>query len=136
MYQLAYMSTFGLSVGAGDVASILEIARVQNRRNEITGILIADGTRFLQVLEGERTKVAATFKRISADPRHFAVFQMIGREVANRSFGEWDMAYREVHNASDVDDLAKQADQMTANVPDRDIRDRLNFFLRLDRQRL
>jgi len=136
MYQLAYISTFGLSVGASDIAAILEKARTHNRRDELTGILIADGTRFLQVLEGDRTKVDATFSRISADRRHFAIYQLIGRDVENRSFGEWDMAYREVHNPSDADDLARQAEIMATNLSDPIIRDRLRYFLRLDRQTL
>jgi hypothetical protein len=136
MYQLAYISTFGLSVGASDIAAILEKARAHNRRDEITGILIADGTRFLQVLEGNKAKVEAIFARIGSDPRHFAVYRLIGREVEDRSFGEWDMAYREVQNPADADDLARQAELMAGGLSDPVVRDRLRYFLRLDRQTL
>lgn len=136
MYQLAYISTFGLSVTAADIEAILNTARARNRADEITGILIADGIRFLQVLEGDRQKVEAAFARIGKDPRHFGVYQLLGREVDHRDFGEWEMAYREVNNSTDADDLTRQAEFMTAGIAEGDIKERLRYFLRLDRQAL
>lgn len=83
--------------------------------------------RFLQILEGERRLVEATFARISPDPRHFGVYRLMTRDIENRDFGAWDMAYREVNNPADVEDLA-QAELMTALLPEGEIRDRIRFF--------
>ena len=134
MYQLAYVSTFGLSVGAQAFAEILACSRANNRRDGVSGILIADGMRFLQVLEGERAKVEAAFARISADQRHFAVFQLTGRDITEREFGEWDMAYRQVNTAADSRELTARAELMMSQLPEGEIKDRLRHFLRLDRQ--
>ena len=136
MLQLAFISTFGLSVTEKDITDILDRSRKNNRTDEITGILIADGMRFLQVLEGDRKKVQATFARIGVDKRHFAIFKLIDREAPDRDFGEWDMAYRQVQNATDEDDLVKQAGLMTSKLQDGIVRHKLRHFLHFDRQAL
>jgi len=50
MHQLAYISTIGLHMREQDIEDILQVSRSNNRRDGITGLLVADGVRFLQVL--------------------------------------------------------------------------------------
>jgi hypothetical protein len=133
MYQLAYISTFGLDVGPQDISQILERSRANNKRKGITGLLIADGIRFLQILEGERLDVEETFTRIGKDTRHFGVFKLAESEIVSRGFGAWDMAYREVRGSTDEDDLARQAELMANGLPAGEMRSKLHYFLRLDR---
>ena len=52
------------------VNSILASSTENNAKNEVTGILIATKTHFLQVLEGEFEALNKTFDRISRDDRH------------------------------------------------------------------
>lgn len=93
MYQLVYVSTARRDVPA-DVPRILLASRVNNRRDDITGLLYFDGTRFLQALEGPEDKVQAAFDRISADTRHRGIVALSKRDVAEREFGDWAMAHR------------------------------------------
>ena len=91
MLQLVYVST--ARAGATiDLDHILACSERNNRRDGITGLLHHRGRRFLQALEGEAAMVAATYARIAADPRHFAMVVLSRREVAAREFGDWAMA--------------------------------------------
>lgn len=91
MLQLVYISS---AVGKPDVNAILAVSRRNNGRDEVTGLLYADGVRFLQALEGPEAKVEAAFARIHRDPRHRAVVVLSRRTVDEREFGAWQMAHR------------------------------------------
>lgn len=117
MYQLVYVSAFGLQVRPSDVADILDASRRNNRRDQLTGLLIADGQRFLQVLEGDRARVLATFKRIEQDRRHFGIVTLSRHDIHKQEFGEWNMAYREVARVADELDLTRKVEAMVADLP-------------------
>ena len=68
-------------------------------------MLLYDGVRFLQVIEGPEDAVAVAFERISADPRHIAVVVLRDRTVDYRSFGGWAMLCRAPDQVDDA--LAK-----------------------------
>ncbi len=91
LLQVVYISSF---VGAVDSASILATSRRNNARDGLTGLLYADGRRFLQALEGNQLPLERTLERITADPRHRAVVILSCRDIAAREFGEWAMAER------------------------------------------
>ncbi|PZO80151.1 MAG: activator of photopigment and puc with BLUF domain protein [Sphingomonas hengshuiensis] len=91
MLQLIYVSTARPGV-AIDLDRILSCSRRNNRRDGITGLLHANGRRFLQALEGDVAHVEAAYARISADPRHFALVVLSRRMVTAREFGGWAMA--------------------------------------------
>jgi hypothetical protein len=93
MLQLVYISS-SVDRGTDLTEAILATSRRNNARDGITGLLYADGTRFLQVLEGEPAKVEAAFARIKPDVRHRGVVVLSRRTVATREFGAWDMAAR------------------------------------------
>lgn len=73
------------------VESILEASTKNNPANEITGVLVATETHFLQVLEGEFVALNATLERISRDTRHNEVQLISFGEIEERRFGDWGM---------------------------------------------
>ncbi len=89
MLQITYIST---ATGPVDTATILAVSRRNNARDRVTGLLYANGKRFLQVLEGEPADVERTLARITADPRHRAMVVLACRDVSAREFGDWAMA--------------------------------------------
>ena len=91
MLQLVYISS---AKDKPDVAAILATSRRNNARDSITGLLYADGVRFLQALEGPEDTVEASFARIQQDGRHRAVVVLSRRSVEGREFGNWQMAHR------------------------------------------
>lgn len=91
MLQLVYISS---AVEAKGTAAILAASRRNNGRDQITGLLYADGVRFLQALEGPEEMVETAFARIKADPRHRAIVILSRRHIEAREFGPWEMAQR------------------------------------------
>ena len=75
------------------LTSILMQARKNNARNGITGALICREDLFLQILEGPRDLVTATFSRILRDERHVDVVNLLSNEIHGRLFPEWSMRH-------------------------------------------
>ena len=93
MIQLIYVSS-ARNLAPNAIDDILTRSRINNRRDDISGLLYFDGVRFLQALEGPDDKVEATYARIQRDPRHRATVVLSRRTVPIREFGPWAMAHR------------------------------------------
>ena len=72
--------------------TILAQAQANNPAQGITGVLCQGQGFFFQVIEGERSKVNALYRRISADKRHQDVEILHYEEIHERRFGQWSMA--------------------------------------------
>jgi hypothetical protein len=73
------------------VESILASSSRNNPENEITGVLVATESHFLQVLEGEFVVLNATFERIARDKRHNMLQLISFTEIKERQFSDWAM---------------------------------------------
>lgn len=90
LMQLYYASTpFGFSDPL--LNNILARSRHNNERDGITGALICRGDLFLQMLEGPRSAVTATFQRILGDDRHLDVMLIGSGDIKTRLFPKWHM---------------------------------------------
>lgn len=88
--QLIYTSRpFGFDAAALD--DILIASRHNNARDGITGALVCRGDLYVQMLEGERVAVTATFARILRDERHLEVTLIWCGDTPSRLFPEWAM---------------------------------------------
>jgi hypothetical protein len=125
--QLVYISS---AVGTIDVGPVLAVSRRNNGRDSITGLLYADGKRFLQALEGPEDKVEEAFRRIQEDKRHRAMVVLSRRIVADREFGMWEMAARTPDQ--DGEAFLSRIDQLIARV-DPNIRATFEGFARVRR---
>ena len=115
MQRLLYISTSRGPIVQTALDAILRVSRRNNAAVGITGLLVTGGTRFLQVLEGEPDVVAATFARISADPRHFAIVRLANQTVDQRTFANWQMGHATGGNGTTVA-------QITAGIADPSLR--------------
>jgi hypothetical protein len=88
---LTYTSRARLDLSSGDLADIHETARHLNALDGITGLLVFDGTRFLQIIEGGEDAIDDLVGRLRADPRHSAFEIRDERPVDERSFPDWSM---------------------------------------------
>jgi hypothetical protein len=70
----------------------------------------------------------ATYARISADPRHFAVVQLACRQVEARQFGAWAMAFEAGGAAGAQDDLRRTVEALIAPVTDLNMRAQFTGF--------
>ena len=78
-------------------ADLLALLKVSSRNNQpagITGLLLYRDGNIIQVLEGEESAVIATHERIARDPRHDGLITLLKSPIAQRSFGDWSMGFR------------------------------------------
>jgi hypothetical protein len=134
MLQLTYISSARRDVGKDDVEKILSASRRNNARDRITGLLVHDGRRFLQALEGDAELVERCFARISQDDRHRAVVRLSQREVTVRGFGDWAMAYHAAGVAGDKASMIEAVDALTASITDANTRELFRSFARVERR--
>ena len=133
MQQLTYISTATAGIMPEDIETILAKSRRNNMRDGITGLLIHDGRRFLQALEGIGPLVDAPVARIQADPRHRAAVVLSSREIVTREFGDWAMAAHAVRPAPPGADLGETVDALVAEVTDKNMRALFSSFARIER---
>ncbi len=76
-----------------EISHILETARKNNSRVNVTGALLFSRDHFAQVLEGPQKAVEAIFERIQHDTRHGDVTILESLTSEQRDFSEWSMAY-------------------------------------------
>jgi hypothetical protein len=88
---LTYTSRARLDLGDEEVAAIGETARHLNALDGISGLLLFDGARFLQIVEGTEDAVDNLVQRLRMDPRHSAFEVRDERQVEQRSFPDWSM---------------------------------------------
>ncbi len=104
LHEVLYVSTLNAGQPISIVADIAAKARVFNESNNITGLLVFDGMRFCQQLEGERKPVMALLERIRQDPRHSNVEVLHHAPINERRFRRFSLGYTTV---DDVDALEK-----------------------------
>ena len=90
LIQLVYASKpFGFD--APTLNGILSDARRLNPENDVTGALICRADLYLQLLEGPKEAVEATYERITHDDRHVEVQCLVNKPIDNRLFANWAM---------------------------------------------
>ncbi len=129
--QLIYISTARPSLMPTEVEAILQKSRERNQRDKVTGLLVFDGKRFLQAVEGPHAAVEATYARIILDPRHRALVKLSDRDVNKREFGDWSMGSHLSGPVMGAGDLIAHVDAMTEDLSDRNMRETLRSFVRI-----
>ena len=104
LHEVLYVSTIAPDAPVSVVAEIAGKARSTNETLGITGLLVFDGMRFCQQLEGNQKEVLALTERIRQDPRHTQVAILHHGPLAERRFKRFGLGYTAV---DDVDVLGQ-----------------------------
>jgi hypothetical protein len=91
MKSLAYTSLASLDLTAEDLEDIHRTALRRNALDGITGLLVFNGTHFLQVVEGSSAAIDELIERLRRDDRHSGVEVRDERGIETRSFPDWSM---------------------------------------------
>lgn len=118
MIRLLYISTARSEMTSAALDALLNHSRVRNAADQITGLLIVGGRRFLQVLEGPEDAVTTTYERICADPRHFAAVTLSNKMVDQRIFPQWSMGYRKSCSTGSYADASVILDTLVDPISD------------------
>ena len=93
MLQLIYASAATVDFSEEDLRKLLQVARRNNAKDGVTGMLVYQDGAFLQILEGDPAAVQRVYDKIEKDPRHNNVKLLLRTEIEERSFGEWQMGF-------------------------------------------
>ena len=94
--QLAYCSAASTTeVTDESIQNLLTVSRKNNKENDVTGILLYKNLSFFQCIEGEEEAIDATILRIMRDTRHKLITILYNKEIEEREFTSWSMAYRQ-----------------------------------------
>jgi hypothetical protein len=94
LIHVIYVSSAAPDISEHDTVKFLNEARKANRKNDVSGMMLYIGGSFLQLLEGEATKVDIVCGTIFRDEREM---RMVLREpIAEREFPEWTMGFEAV----------------------------------------
>ncbi|MEO1657850.1 MAG: BLUF domain-containing protein [Pseudomonadota bacterium] len=103
MRRLIYLSTAYREPNQEMLDTILTDARAYNSSHGVTGMLVAHGKKFLQVLEGDAAKVEMVMKRVCASQKHGGIVTLVDTDATQRLFPEWTMGYERLATNEEVD---------------------------------
>ncbi|MDR9405322.1 MAG: BLUF domain-containing protein [Halothece sp. Uz-M2-17] len=89
--RLIYASEAIAGLAYPELKDIMEKSEKNNTPVGITGMLCFGNDKFLQILEGERSQVSATYERILQDDRHYKSEIIEFVEIESRLFTNWSM---------------------------------------------
>lgn len=94
--RVKYVSRFSRALSSREVEAIVDQAQRRNATVGITGVLLAFGDVFMQILEGPPDVVRAVMERIAGDRRHRDLVVVRRQEVERPIFGGWSMRLLEL----------------------------------------
>lgn len=106
LFHLVYVSSAKPGFGRVQLRTLLERSRAKNSSLGITGLLLHQGGKLLQVLEGPEGEVRSLYETIAADPRHSRCTALLQEGIPARQYPQWAMAFRDL----DMSDLPAFAD--------------------------
>lgn len=113
------------------LAEILDAGLRNNPAHDLTGVLLVDGPHFVQVLEGRRSPLYRTLKRIENNPHNGHLVLTGYGEVSERMFSHWSAFVRtppaglagtpwipnpQLATHGQLVDIAKRVSRMTTGV--------------------
>ena len=101
--QLLYVSRATVPMTETDLVDIVDRSCRKNARLGITGLLLYGRGNFIQVLEGEATRVDELMEVIKQDPRHKDVEILQNAPIRARLFKQWGMGLAVLHGDRSID---------------------------------
>lgn len=91
MERLLYSSIAAEGLRTQDIFRIIETSQRNNPRRGVTGFLIHDQDRFLQLIEGPALAIQGLLADIERDKRNHSVAIVLREAAQERWFPDWEM---------------------------------------------
>lgn len=118
MHHIAYASRAVRSKISANLKTLCQESATYNHRVGITGLLVFDGVRYLQLIEGEYAAIRQLMDKIARDNRHEKIVYMFDEPIAERAFEQWDMACVGFRYISSSSQLLSEVKEKVRNVND------------------
>jgi hypothetical protein len=96
LIRIVYLCSTTSGVNELEILRLLKQARIANRKQDVSGMLLYIGGCFLQTLEGDAPMVDAVSGTIFRDKPRLQLTQITREPIAEREFGEWTMGFATV----------------------------------------
>jgi hypothetical protein len=96
IFRLTYVSCAVEMLTDADLDDIESKSLAANDARDVTGLLIVNGRRILQILEGRESAVLELYGKIRSDPRHVIAKLVSTVEDEERMLLTWNMVVRDV----------------------------------------
>jgi hypothetical protein len=101
--RITYVSRYAKPLTGTDLEQLGAAAAEKNQRLNVTGVLMASGGLFYQVLEGPAEAVDELYTTIVADERHTDLLLIRSEDrISGRMFPDWSMRTLNLDAASHV----------------------------------
>ena len=107
LHEILYCSLLAPGLPTDVVGHIVAQARARNAQEAITGLLVFDGMRFCQHVEGPRRNVLRLLDRLEADPRHTEMKMLYEGVLEVRRYLRFDMGLAQIEETEDVEELSR-----------------------------
>lgn len=116
LYQIGYTSR-SISNGTNDdLGALCKKSTDHNQAIGVTGLLVYDGVRFMQVIEGDEVAVRHLMEIIASDVRHDKIVYMIKEATDERAFKRWGLACIGLQNNMSASHLLADVKQQVSDV--------------------
>ena len=105
LHEIFYCSMLTPDLPPATVGSIVTQARARNAQQRITGLLVFDGLRFCQHLEGPPGPVQCLMQRLHSDPRHTHMRVLFEGGMAQRRYHRFELGLAQVEEREELADL-------------------------------
>jgi hypothetical protein len=96
MFSITYVSSAIQPFSSHELRDLLEQCNTNNRKLDVTGMLLYKDGNFMQVLEGEEPSVRRVHETIGSDPRHRGLITLLQGITPERQFPEWSMGFKDL----------------------------------------
>lgn len=119
--SIAYCSDLAVGVTVAEIDALVRDAAHHNRLSGVTGVLICDGFRFLQYIEGPEDGIGLVYSRVTNSRRHTNVIELARGQGGVRRFPHWSMHWipveqHELHAAAVADWTGMKAHRAESGV--------------------
>jgi hypothetical protein len=116
--QVVYLSRASATCDDEQVYELSRASRERNQAYDVTGLLLYDGSRFIQAIEGPHDAIEETMDRITKDDRHTSIEIATDRVIEHRQFGDWSLQSRKATAGACSASFLKKIKQLMDNVDD------------------
>ncbi|WP_204345657.1 BLUF domain-containing protein [Psychroserpens algicola] len=92
-YSVIYQSKAKADFTIAQIDTMLLKAKQFNKTHNITGCIIYNNNRFIQIIEGAKADITNLYAKIKSDHRHENVITLVETSTYDTLWNDWSMAF-------------------------------------------
>ena len=112
MYTICYVSSARSGLEKERLETLFSKTEHNNTSKDITGILLYESDKFLQVLEGEKETLLNLYDKIEKDDRHQNIFVILNGRSKQRIFEDYASRFSIVKTKEDLQKIEAYLNQI------------------------